>query len=94
MVSRLLHLEVSLEQGLLSFRDRPNVRDVRVKGAVGVVEMEPGAAPSSDDFGARGAFIRPLRLPGADVVDLMPPLVIGEGDLGVLFRAIDGALPR
>lgn len=92
MVSRLLHLEVSLEQGLSPFRRRPHVRDVRVKGAVGVVEMEAGTAPSSDDFAARGAFIRPLRLPGADVVYLMPPLSIGEVDLGVLFGAIDGAL--
>ncbi len=68
------------------------VRDVRCRGGIGVVEMEPGAAPASDAFASRGAFLRPLRLKSCDVVYLMPPLVIERADLGVLLAAIDGAI--
>jgi adenosylmethionine---8-amino-7-oxononanoate aminotransferase len=77
---------------LAGLRGRADVVDVRVKGAVGVVEMKPGAAPPSSAFVARGAFLRPLRLRRADVVYLMPPLVIDDADLGVLLDAIDSAI--
>ena len=54
--------------------------------------MSPGLAPSSADFATRGAFLRPLRLRRADVVYLMPPLVIEREDLETLFAAVEGAL--
>ena len=63
-------------------RGRRHVVDVRVKGAIAAVEMKPGTAPASSAFVARGAFVRPLRLRRADVVYLMPPLVIDDADLG------------
>ena len=63
--------------------------DVRVKGAIGAVEMKPGTAPASSAFVERGVFVRPLRLRRADVVYLMPPLVIDDADLGTLLDAID-----
>jgi adenosylmethionine-8-amino-7-oxononanoate aminotransferase len=63
------------------------VVDVRVAGAIGVVEMRPGTAPASADCATRGAFLRPLRLPHADVVYLMPPLTIDD-DVHVLLDAI------
>jgi adenosylmethionine---8-amino-7-oxononanoate aminotransferase len=70
-------------------RGRPNVVDVRVKGAIGAVEMMPGTAPASSAFVERGVFVRPLRLRRADVVYLMPPLVIDDAELGMLLDAID-----
>ncbi|HEY5145601.1 MAG TPA: hypothetical protein VII82_02495, partial [Polyangiaceae bacterium] len=73
---------------------RPNVVDVRVKGAIAAVEMKPGTARPSTEFVARGAFVRPLRLRRADVVYLMPPLVIEEEDLGVLLDAVDAECRR
>jgi adenosylmethionine-8-amino-7-oxononanoate aminotransferase len=75
-------------------RGRRNVVDVRVKGAIAAVEMRPGTARPSIEFAARGAFIRPLRLRRADVVYLMPPLVIEEDDLAVLLDAVDGECRR
>ncbi len=92
MSARVGRLAKELEAGLADLRRHPRVRDVRVRGAIGVVEMQAGAAPSSADFAARGAFIRPLRLEGADFVYLMPPLVIDESDTRVLLDAVRGAL--
>jgi adenosylmethionine---8-amino-7-oxononanoate aminotransferase len=87
--ARVLRLGESMLMRLAGLRGRPNVLDVRVKGAIGAVEMKPGTAPPSSAFVARGAFVRPLRLRHADVVYLMPPLVIDDTDLGVLLDAID-----
>jgi adenosylmethionine-8-amino-7-oxononanoate aminotransferase len=91
--ARVRRLERRLREGLDRFRPRSDVRDVRVRGAIGVVEMAPGCAPPSDAFVRCGAFLRPLRLAHADLVYLMPPLVIDDDDLAVLLRAIDEALP-
>ena len=92
MASVVGRLETRLREGLEPLRHRPHVRDVRVLGAIGAVEMEPGSAPASDAFAARGAFVRPLRLASADVVYLMPPLVIADEDLDVLLAALDAVL--
>jgi adenosylmethionine-8-amino-7-oxononanoate aminotransferase len=93
MVDRVRRLSERLHDGLAGLRGRPHVRDVRVRGAIGVVEMDPGTAPASVEFARRGAFVRPLRLKNADFVYLMPPLVLGEVDMRVLVDAIDSALP-
>lgn len=85
-------LERLLREGLTPLASRPGVREVRVLGGIGAVEMEPGTAPASDSFAERGAFVRPLRLQASDVVYLMPPLSIAEGDLEVLLSAIDSVL--
>ncbi len=92
MPARVRRLEQKLRDGLTSFRLRPYVRDVRVRGAIAAIEMDPGTAPAADAFAQRGAFVRPLRLAHADVVYLMPPLVIDDPDLAVLVDAIAGAL--
>jgi adenosylmethionine---8-amino-7-oxononanoate aminotransferase len=92
VAGRVRRLATWLSDGLEGLRDHPDVRDVRVRGAVGVVEMRPGTSPSSAEFAERGAFIRPLRLEGADFVYLMPPLVLDEADVGVLLGAVRGAL--
>jgi adenosylmethionine---8-amino-7-oxononanoate aminotransferase len=90
--ARVADLERGFAAGLHRFRHRPGVVDVRVRGAIGVVELEPGRAPSSADFAARGVFLRPLRLPTADVLYLMPSLTIEPADVEVLLEAIDGLL--
>jgi adenosylmethionine---8-amino-7-oxononanoate aminotransferase len=93
MSARVGRLEATLRDGLEGLRERPNVTDVRVRGAIGVVEMRPGTAPPSADFARRGAFVRPLRLRHADFVYLMPPLVIEGADVAVLFDALADTLP-
>lgn len=85
-------LEANLRAGLAKLTARARVRDVRVKGAIAAVEMDAGAAPASSVFADHGAFVRPLRLRDADIVYLMPPLVIDERDLGVLLDALDRSL--
>jgi adenosylmethionine-8-amino-7-oxononanoate aminotransferase len=91
--ARVGRLEATLRAAVSPLRGRPNVVDTRVRGAIAVVEMRPGTAPASQAFAERGAFIRPLRLPQADCVYLMPPLVLDDADAAVLAGALDGAIP-
>lgn len=63
-----------------------NVKSVRVKGAIGVVQLRDasGLEKLKPEFVKRGVWVRPFR----DIVYLTPPLVIGEDDLGILTQAI------
>jgi adenosylmethionine-8-amino-7-oxononanoate aminotransferase len=85
-------LEAKLLAGLTPLRALPAVRDVRVLGGIGVVELSPKTAPPSSTFAQHGAFVRPLRLGRADIVYVMPPLTIDDDDLVVLLSAMQRAL--
>jgi adenosylmethionine-8-amino-7-oxononanoate aminotransferase len=73
---------------------RPAVREVRLRGLMGGVEL----APPSEGMRwgrrvcaaavARGVLLRPL----GDVVVLMPPLTITSGELHRIVHALDAAL--
>ncbi|MET0279462.1 MAG: adenosylmethionine--8-amino-7-oxononanoate transaminase [Pseudorhodoplanes sp.] len=90
---RLAHvssIESWLGQGLASCRELPGVTDVRVRGAIGVVELD-----RIDDLSAlrrafveRGVFIRPI----GNVIYLAPALTIGEEDVAILTQAIGDVL--
>jgi adenosylmethionine---8-amino-7-oxononanoate aminotransferase len=76
----------ALKDGLEPCRGLPGVTDVRVKGAIGVVELD-----RIDDldglrrrFVAAGVFIRPF----GSVVYLTPALTITPDELAVLTRAV------
>ena len=86
-------LEARLKEALDPLRQRNHVKDVRALGAIGVVELESGTAPPSSAFAAHRAFVRPLRGKQADVVYLMPPLVIDDDDLNIRLQAIDAVVP-
>ena len=75
-----------LERGLAPCRDLAGVVDVRVLGAIGVVEMEASVDVSAlcSRFADLGCWIRPM----GKVVYLTPPLVIGDDDLGLLTQAV------
>ncbi len=90
--ARVARLAAALAARLAPLRHRPGVVDVRILGGIGVVEMAPGTAPAAAAFAARGAFLRPLRLPHADILYLMPPLTIDTADLDQLVEAIEGAI--
>ena len=66
------------------------MRDVRVKGAIGVVEL--ARSPQLEALRARfvqhGVWVRPF----GSVVYLMPPLVIGAEDLERLLAAMHAVL--
>ena len=60
----------------------PGVVDVRVKGAIGVVQMEPHIDVRSlrPKFIEHGVWLRPFN----DIIYIMPPLVITPEELGKL----------
>ena len=76
----------ALAQGLEPCRDLPGVADVRVLGAIGVVQLKPGGdlAGVRQRFIDRGVWIRPF----GDIIYLTPSLTIGEPDLTLLTRSI------
>jgi adenosylmethionine-8-amino-7-oxononanoate aminotransferase len=76
----------ALEEGLAPCRGLPNVKDVRVRGAIGVIELDH--IDDVEDLRARfvdaGVFIRPF----GSVVYLTPAFTIGADDLATLTRAM------
>lgn len=80
------NIEKQLKYGLFSLLDEASVKDVRVLGAIGVVEMKQQVdiAASQRFFVKNGVWIRPFR----NLIYVMPPYVIGEGDLIKLTSAI------
>jgi adenosylmethionine-8-amino-7-oxononanoate aminotransferase len=83
---RVRAIERQLTEELEPCRDVPGVRDVRVLGAIGVVELEEAVdmnrAPG--EFVDRGVWVRPF----GRLVYTMPPYVIEAADLGRVTRAI------
>jgi adenosylmethionine-8-amino-7-oxononanoate aminotransferase len=72
-------LESGLRVGLKPAGDLDAVRDVRVFGAVGVVQLDHAVdvRAASRAAAERGVWIRPFR----DLVYTMPPYVVGDDDL-------------
>lgn len=84
-------LEQRLWEGLKPLLGAAHIKDVRVKGAIGVVELEPGHHDMQalrTAFIAKGAWIRPF----SHCVYLMPPFTISESELGTLLSAIRDVL--
>jgi len=79
-------IEKRLSAGLEPCRGMAGVMDVRVKGAVGVVELDRIDDVNSlrARFIAEGCWIRPF----ANVVYLMPAFTIGEEDLARLTETV------
>jgi adenosylmethionine---8-amino-7-oxononanoate aminotransferase len=89
-LSQAAAIEAQLREELEPCRKAGGVRDVRVKGAVGVVQMDrPVDAPGlRARFVEKGCWIKPF----GDVIYLTPPLVISQNDLSELTRAIQEVL--
>ena len=79
-----------LAKGLAPCRDFSFVNDVRVLGAIGVVELhEPVDMKSlTQNFVDAGVWIRPF----GKLVYLMPPFIINEKDLSTLTSAVVNVL--
>lgn len=75
-----------LERGLAPCRDLPNVADVRVKGAIGVVELRKIADLNrlKQKFIDAGVWVRPF----GRIVYLTPALNISGDDLNALTNAV------
>ena len=70
--------------------DLPAVTDVRVLGAVGVVELDRtvDVEPVTRAAVARGAWVRPFRR----LVYVMPPYVSTDDDVATICAAVTGAV--
>ena len=89
-LAQVAAIAAQLEDGLAACRRLPDVRDVRVKGAIGVVEIArvPKLEALRQRFLTHGVWVRPF----GNVVYLMPPFVIGSDDLARLSAAVHDVL--
>ena len=90
--SKIESIEKQLKKELLPVANALNVKDVRVLGAIGVVEMkEPIDVPNAQKFFVeRGVWIRPFR----NLIYIMPPFVIESADLRALTQTITQYVER
>lgn len=83
-------IESQLAAALLPLRDHPAVADVRVLGAIGVVETQRpvNMAAMQQFFVEQGVWIRPF----GRLIYLMPPYIISPAALAQLTQAISEAI--
>ncbi len=83
-------IEAGLQSGLGPCRDLPGVVDVRVKGAIGVVQLDATVDVYAlrPRFVEQGVWVRPFK----DIVYLMPPLVVSGEELSVLTEAVGAVI--
>ncbi|MFI6644099.1 adenosylmethionine--8-amino-7-oxononanoate transaminase [Streptomyces sp. NPDC050504] len=82
-------LEAGLLGGLAEAAELPSVREVRVLGGIGVVQLdhEVDMAAATRAAVREGVWLRPFR----DLVYAMPPYVTGADDLARITRAVRAA---
>jgi len=82
-------IELGLTDGLAPARDLPGVQDVRVLGAIGVIQLDRPVDVVAATRAAvdRGVWLRPFR----DLIYTMPPYVTGDDDLAQITAAVVAA---
>jgi len=80
------NIEAGLRSGLAPASDLPNVAQVRILGAIGVIELEEPVdmVEVQPMFVERGVWIRPF----GRLVYTMPPYIMKQEDLGQLCGAM------
>ena len=83
-------VEAGLRAGLAPAAALDSVRDVRVLGAIGVIQLrEPACGGELAAYAIeQGVWVRPFR----DLVYTMPPYVTGPTDLAQICAALVGAV--
>jgi adenosylmethionine-8-amino-7-oxononanoate aminotransferase len=85
-IQQVADISAQLAQGLEPCRDLPGVKDVRVKGTIGVVEMD--GIDNLDALRARfvdeGVFVRPFR----NIIYLTPAFTIAADELKILTDVV------
>jgi adenosylmethionine-8-amino-7-oxononanoate aminotransferase len=82
-------IEAGLREGLAAAAGLPGVKDVRVLGAIGVVQLdhaldEAAMAAATRAAVRAGVWLRPFR----DLVYTMPPYVTGDEDVARICTAV------
>jgi len=87
--AEVARIERGLRAGLAPAAALPGVADVRVQGAIGVVQLDRpvDVAAATAAAVARGVWLRPFR----DLVYAMPPYAIDDDDLAAVAAAICAA---
>ncbi|MFD7641691.1 adenosylmethionine--8-amino-7-oxononanoate transaminase [Kitasatospora sp. NPDC059795] len=82
-------IETALHGALAPCADQPGVRDVRVLGAIGVVQLDAPVdmAAATAAAAEQGVWLRPFR----DLIYTMPPFVTGDADIAAIGRGIAAA---
>jgi adenosylmethionine---8-amino-7-oxononanoate aminotransferase len=85
MSASIRRIEKSLCEGLAPAAGLPRVTDVRVLGAIGVVQLdhEVDVAAATRAAVRNGVWLRPFR----DMIYTMPPYVTGDDDLALITAA-------
>jgi adenosylmethionine-8-amino-7-oxononanoate aminotransferase len=85
-------IEAGLRAGLAPAADLPGVADVRVLGAIGVVQLdhEVDLRAATDAAVAAGVWLRPFR----DLVYTMPPYVSTDEDVAMITAAVLAAAEK
>ena len=82
----VLRLEAGLRQGLEPCRELSSVSDVRILGAIGVVELHQAVEMDvvQKQLVDKGVWVRPF----GRLVYLMPPFIMRDEELGILTAAV------
>ena len=86
------NIEKKLYDQLFECNSLPGVKDVRVKGAIGVVQVNKMHNLNwlRQEFVNKGVWIRPFL----DVIYIMPPFTIKDHELDLLINSIIEVLPE
>ncbi|KPC60436.1 adenosylmethionine--8-amino-7-oxononanoate transaminase [Streptomyces chattanoogensis] len=82
-------IEAGLRDGLAAASDIAGVRDVRVLGAIGVVQLDHAVDMTAATRAAvrAGVWVRPFR----DLIYTMPPYITGDDDVARICAAVCAA---
>jgi adenosylmethionine-8-amino-7-oxononanoate aminotransferase len=88
--ANIRRIESALQRGLYSLSSRPGVADVRVLGAIGVVQLDRPVhlATASRAAAEQGVWLRPFR----DLIYTTPPYVTGDDDIRRICAGVDAAV--
>ncbi|WP_028358182.1 adenosylmethionine--8-amino-7-oxononanoate transaminase [Brackiella oedipodis] len=83
---RIQTIEKGLKNGLASLRELPYIKDVRVLGAIGVVELNTAfdSVYMQQQLIAHGIWLRPF----GSIIYLMPPYIMTEEELAFLLHQL------
>jgi adenosylmethionine-8-amino-7-oxononanoate aminotransferase len=87
--ANIRRIEKSLSEGLSPAASLPHVADVRVLGAIGVIQLDHDVDVAAATRAAlrHGVWLRPFR----DLIYTMPPYITGDDDLALITAAAAAA---